>query len=289
MADKFIPYRYVKGVATAVVAPIQPSIDTTPGTISSPDGKKISTWARIVPSTLITLGSIMIANVVWPVISYQLFTAPQIQKEEFVSPIPVRELGNGPLVIPGMANVDDLPGNMYPVQVLGADTDYTDPKNWFPTAGYAPLDTPTTYTIDIPSLDIEQAEVEIGGESLDEHLIHYPDTALPGQLGSPVIFGHSILRQFYNPSLKNPDRYNSIFSKIMTLKNGERIFVDYDGIKYTYEVKDKVEVKPEDLFILEQKYNNRELKLITCVPEGTYLRRGVVIAQLINMTDEVNE
>jgi len=69
----------------------------------------------------------------------------------------------------------------------------------------------------------------------------------------------------------------------MTLKTGDRIFIDYDGIRYTYEVKDKVEVKPEDLFILEQKYSNRELKLITCVPEGTYLRRGVIVAQLVDL------
>ena len=69
----------------------------------------------------------------------------------------------------------------------------------------------------------------------------------------------------------------------MTMKTGDRIFVDYDGIKYTYEVKDKVEVEPEDLFILEQRYSNRELKLITCVPEGTYMRRGVVVAQLVDL------
>ena len=69
----------------------------------------------------------------------------------------------------------------------------------------------------------------------------------------------------------------------MTMKTGDRIFVDYDGIKYTYEVKDKVEVSSEDLFILEQQYSGRELKLITCVPEGTSLRRGVVVAQLVDL------
>jgi len=279
MGEKFIPYQYIK---QSSLMPVQVS---ETGQAVTPD--KSRKWGRILPSVLITLGSILIANVVWPVLSYQLFTAPQIQKDEFASPIPVSELGNGPVVIPGMESMAMLPQGNFPAQVLGADTDYSNPRNWFPQAGYLPTTTqPTTYTIDIPSLNIEAAEVVVGGESLDEHLIHYPDTALPGQLGSPVIFGHSILRQFYNPSLTNPDRYTSIFSKIMTLKNGERIFVDYDGIRYTYEVKDKVEVKPEDLFILEQRYNNRELKLITCVPEGTYLRRGVVIAQLVNLTEE---
>ncbi len=66
----------------------------------------------------------------------------------------------------------------------------------------------------------------------------------------------------------------------MTMKPGEKIYVTYDGIRYTYSVQKKVEVKPEDTYILEQEYAAKQLKLVTCVPEGTYLRRGVVLAQL---------
>jgi sortase A len=73
----------------------------------------------------------------------------------------------------------------------------------------------------------------------------------------------------------------------MTLDEGDEILVDYDGIQYVYKVREKVEVQPEDVFILQQKLNNRELKLITCVPEGTYLRRGVVIAELVDLNTVV--
>ena len=73
----------------------------------------------------------------------------------------------------------------------------------------------------------------------------------------------------------------------MTLDTGDEIFVDFDGITYKYVVKDKLEIKPEDIFILQQRYNNRELKLITCVPEGTYLRRGVIVAQLVDFGDSL--
>jgi len=216
----------------------------------------------------------MIANVAWPIMSYQIFTAPKIRRSEFLSPIPQNQIGVFPAVNP-VAPVEESPNK---VQAL----DYTNPKNWFPQAQFASSENREIfYNLDIPSLKITDAEVIVGGEDLNKGLIHYPGTALPGQFGSPVIFGHSILRQFYNPSLDNKDRYLSIFSTIMTLKTGDLIFVDYDGVRYTYEVKDKVEVKPEDVFILQQRYNNRELKLITCVPEGTYLRRGVVIAQLV--------
>ena len=67
----------------------------------------------------------------------------------------------------------------------------------------------------------------------------------------------------------------------MTLEYGDEILIKFDGVNYRYKVVDKIEVKPEDIQILEQKYNGRYLKLVTCVPEGTYLRRGVVIAELI--------
>ena len=46
------------------------------------------------------------------------------------------------------------------------------------------------------------------------------------------------------------------------------------------------EVQPDDLFILEQRYHTRELKLITCVPEGTYRRRGVIVAQLKDVSGD---
>jgi len=42
-----------------------------------------------------------------------------------------------------------------------------------------------------------------------------------------------------------------------------------------------VEVEPEDLSILEQRFDDSYLTLVTCVPPGTYLRRLVVRARLV--------
>ena len=67
----------------------------------------------------------------------------------------------------------------------------------------------------------------------------------------------------------------------MTLKTGDEIYVTYDNVKYTYVVQEKTEVKPTDVYILSQKYDAQSLKLVTCTPEGTYLRRGVITAQLV--------
>jgi sortase A len=179
-----------------------------------------------------------------------------------------------------------------PPKLLDMDLDYTNLSNWFPS-GNAPgalvnaraSAAVREYTIDIPKLNIQNAHVAVGGTDLNKGLIAYEGTAAPGEYGAPVIFGHSVLRQFYNPSEKNPRRYNSIFSTIMTLKAGDEIYVTYDKIKYTYVVQEKNEVKPTDVYILNQKYDTKSLKLVTCTPEGTYLRRGVVTAQLVNQEE----
>lgn len=255
------------------------TITKAPVIIMSPVvAKPPSRLKRIIGPILMTLGSIMIANVVWPIVSYQIATAPGLQRTEMIAPIPQEDIGSTPTI---SMIIPTPPPTV--TQTQAAEVDYTKVSNWFPEAQQLIPDKPVSYSLSIPSQKITNAQVVIGGDSLDQHLIHYAGTALPGQLGSPVIFGHSVLRQFYDPAEKNPKRYMSIFSKIMTMKDGDRIFIDYDGIRYTYEVMDKVEVHPEDLFILEQKYSNRELKLITCVPEGTYLRRGVIVAKLVDL------
>lgn len=273
----FKKYSYIKGPVTYITPPAKegPATKTT--------SKKKSSKLKLISPILITLGSIAIANVVWPLLSHQIFVSPSIQKVDFASPVAKEYIGSVPNTPQSQTSDSNTP------QVMGSSLDYTNAKNWFPMADFALNEPITTYTIDIPTLEIENALVIIGGEDLREGLIQYPGTAKPGQFGAPVVFGHSTLRQFYNPSENNSDRYVSIFSKVMTLKNRDRIYVDYDSIRYTYEVVDKVEVEPEDLFILEQHLNNKMLKLITCVPEGTYLRRGVILAQLVNLTDSSEE
>lgn len=252
-----------------------------PQTQFSGPEKKHARLLKILPPTLITLGSLLVANVLWPLINYQVFTAPSLKKDDWVSPVAKEYLGSGTIA-------RDLTGlsKSNPSAVLGMDTDYTKITSWFPTARYAQNNhTGLTYILDIPTVNIENAQVVIDGQSLDQHLIQFPGTAEPGTYGTTVIFGHSVLRQFYNPSVANPRRYISIFSKIMTLKNSDRIFIEFNGLIYTYEVIDKFEVEPEDVSVLEQRLDTKELKLITCVPEGTYLRRGVVVARLVDKTD----
>lgn len=248
--------------------------------------------ATMVPIVLIGLGFWLVGSAVTPIFGYYLNTVPEMRSAELLSPIPPeRVLDVTPLVIAEAKTLDEpLPEedeSMGPI-VVDTKLDYTNLSNWFTEGGLPQLANKSTdddevleYRLDIPKLDVTNAKVLVGGDNLNNSLIAYQGTALPGKAGSPVIFGHSVLRQFYNPKETNPRRYTSIFSKIMTLQAGDKIYVTVGNAKYTYMVQSKSEVKPTDTFILAQRYDAKQLKLVTCVPEGTYLRRGVITAQLV--------
>ncbi len=223
--------------------------------ISVKHWKNLPKLRRTFPLILVLLGVVLVSFVIVPIASYQFLTAPK-----FSSPIePISDKSSPPTVL-----AEETP-------------DYTQPINWFPTAPRL-LPRPsriTHYTLSIPKLKIKEAIVEIGSEDLKNSLIQYEGTAFPGQFGNTVIFGHSVLPQFFNP-----ENYLTIFSTLPTLDLGDEILADFDGVHYRYLVKEMVEVEPEDISILEQRYDNSCLTLITCVPPGTYLRRLAVYACL---------
>lgn len=252
--------------------------------------KKVPTVVRlgalIVPLVFIGGGMYLVGSALFPIVSYYIATSPQLQANSLMAPIPREQVMDVTPVVIAQASEGEEETYVGP-RFISTELDYTNLSNWFDEGTRAGLTKSQaaveeqTYTIDIPKLNISNAEVTVGGTDLNSSLIAYPGTALPGEEGAPVIFGHSVLRQFYNPSEKNPRRYNSIFSTIMTLKTGDKFNVTHKGVKYTYMVQDKTEVKPTDVYILEQDYNVKKLKLVTCVPEGTYLRRGVITAILV--------
>ncbi len=191
-------------------------------------------------------GLIILAGVIYPIASYKN-TYSKNFNNDLISPVSDKKVEG--------TNTADT-----------STVDYTQASNWF--IGGAKKEAFNTskveyYTVTIPRLKIENATVAIGGEDLSEHIIQYPGTALPGKRGNAVLFGHSILPIFYNP--KN---YISIFSLLPTLKKGDEIFVDFDGISYTYKVEQMFEVMPTDIQVLDQDSTDSFLTLVTCVPPG---------------------
>lgn len=250
--------------------------------------KIVRAGAFFLPIVFIGVGVLLIGNALLPITDYYYKSVTQLSLFDLKTPIPRESvLDITPAVIAQASEpeevIDQFEEDFGPV-IINTQLDYTNLATWFGNDALAQLEenkSSNTFKLEIPKLDVLNATVTIGGTDLDKSLIQYPGTADPGKPGAPVIFGHSVLRQFYNPYEKNPRRYISIFSKIMTLKKGDEIFLEKDGVQYKYKVSDKTEVKPDDVFILTQNYDAQKLKLVTCVPEGTYLRRGVVTAELV--------
>ncbi len=263
--------------------------------------------SKVLPPIFIILGLFLVGSAVIPIASYFIYTLPQV-RSGLIAPVPQAQVldampkvvtkvqaDSTPSILPGGPTVassnpspqgSDTPADAPVISptIDNTELDYTNLSNWFPNLALPTAnDTQqiSEYRLDIPDVDITNAVVNYGGSNLDKSLIQYPGTAGPGQKGTPVIFGHSVLRQFYNPSEKNPRRYLSIFSKIMTLKKGALIYITQDNVRYTYAVRDRTVVQPEDTYILDQDYTQTTLKIVTCVPEGTFLQRGVITADLI--------
>lgn len=229
-------------------------------------------WFRLkslLPTIMIVVGASLIISVGYPILSYELTIGRQARRQNIIKPVPESSLANNK--------------NLQNPQVLAETTasDYNRVSSWFnfskPQIFLSPSNI-THYTVNIPKLRIQDAIVTIGGDNLDASLIHYGGTANPGEIGNAVIFGHSILPQFYNPK-----SYRAIFSTLPTLKPGDEIIINFDGITYKYKVYEYLEVNPGEIDILEQRYDRKELSLVTCVPPGTYLRRGIIKALLVEM------
>jgi sortase A len=195
-------------------------------------------------------GIVILIGVIYPIVSYNSIYGKNFS--ELISP-----LSENPIV---QTNVQDTTINNQ------TTNDFTRASNWF-VGGAKSSDFNTSkvqyFTLSIPALKIDHATVAIGGEDLNKSLIQYPGTALPGRPGNTAIFGHSILPIFYNP--KN---YISIFSLLPTLKKGDEIDIDYDGVSYVYKVETMFEVMPTDIQVLDQDSSDSFVTLVTCVPPG---------------------
>ncbi len=225
---------------------------------------------------LLSGGVLILAWVGWPIVSFWLFTVPLFTG--VVSPLASsgRPLAAAATVLsPLLVAASDA-------DTTSGGADYTNANVWFPTKPQKKVVTPVnSYKLAIPKLKISDATVLIAGDDLNKSLIHYGGTGLPGEYGTAVIFGHSVLPQFYNPK-----DYRTIFSTLPTLKIGDEITIDYDGIRYRYIVYEMLVTEPNDLTPLEQRFDDSYITLVTCVPPGTYWKRLNVKARLVRPTDE---
>ena len=228
------------------------------------------TGRLIFSSILLTLGFTAVTTVIYPFIAYEQVYAPK-----FATSPTVLGTTDPTALIPEANNVGVNNTPSIVPEVVNTALDYTNADVWYGHKSEGTFDH-LVYSLSIPKLRINNAVVRDDHTDLKESLIHYPGTAQPGDLGNGVIFGHSVLPQFFSPT-----NYHTIFSTLHTLDVGDEIKITSGPATYTYRITQMYVTGPDDLNPLAQSYGSRNLTLITCTPPGTYLKRLVIKSELI--------
>ncbi len=110
--------------------------------------------------------------------------------------------------------------------------------------------------------------------ALDNGVVLYPGSALPGEPGQSVILGHS------SPPGWPKVKYDWVFTNINELNTGDKITIYFNNRKFTYTVKDKFFLERGEQ--VPQSFNNSKssIILISCWPPGKDIRRIAVSALL---------
>lgn len=219
--------------------------------------------------TFLIFGLFLLASAVYPILDYQFSYSTRFSL--ILDPRSTNSFNQKIKSNPSDVNAQEIDSK-----------DYSLISSWFETTPdnltlSKKTSLPIQYSLAIPKLKINHALVRTDNQDLKKSLIQYPNTAPPGQLGNTVVFGHSVLPQFFDAQ-----NYYTIFSTLYTLSLADPIYVTYDGVTYTYRVEEIFEVLPTDLSVLEQRFDQRTITLITCTPPGTYLKRLIIKARIVD-------
>lgn len=142
----------------------------------------------------------------------------------------------------------------------------------------------------IPKINIEvpivfgigndHASQQRGMQSGVTHFAIPGASSVPGQIGNTVISGHSSNDVFDNGS------YKFIFAQLERLGEKDTIYINYEGVRYTYAVVRTEVVLPTDVGKLIYNTDKPMLTLITCTPLGSAKYRLLVVAEQVGPSPE---
>lgn len=98
----------------------------------------------------------------------------------------------------------------------------------------------------------------------------------PGQIGNTVLSGHS------SNDILDSGNYKFIFAQLDRLNKNDMIYVNYEGVRYTYTITNKEVVAPTEVNKLIYPTDKPVLTLITCTPLGTSINRLLVTAEQVS-------
>jgi sortase A len=207
----------------------------------------------------------------YPLISWQFHIVQRVGSSDIEVPVPKYTLVNksifGLLVTHGLTQLT---------------TDFADARSWYPTLKRFPPPASDAYFLSVPKLGIKNGVVSTDYYDLSKHLVQYSGTALPGERGSAVIFGHSSL-----PQLFSSQNYKTIFATLHTLVPGDEIIVNVEGAQYSYIVEEIFIAEADDTSVFTQEYDASYVTLVTCTPPGTIWKRLIVKSKLQPLHERV--
>lgn len=133
--------------------------------------------------------------------------------------------------------------------------------------------------IDYTQTTIDEKSVQA---ALENGILYYPTTTLPGQTGNSVYFGHS------SNNILNTGKFKFAFALLRKLENGDIFYIYKGGKRYTYRVYQKKVVKPTEVSVLGATDKIATATLITCDPPGTSINRLVIIGEQVNPDPNTN-
>lgn len=225
---------------------------------------------RIAGLAIILTGFLTLLYFFFPLISYHIYLSSAFAQDQIEAPLPQRYV----------LGADTSLNNLFASQLSNINSDFSDARNWFPqkvnVEKYVKVN---EYKLSIPSQGIVDAKVSADDFDLSKHLVQYFTTSQdPTDRGTSVIFGHSTLPQWFNPT-----DYKTIFARLHMLKTGDEFIITVNDKQFTYRVFSISVTEPKDPNIFAQSFDNSYITLITCTPPGTTWKRLVVRSSLVGV------
>ena len=213
---------------------------------------------RFVGLGLAFLGLLLGLYTFFPLISWQLYLRPVFASNNFASPIPqttIMTRDSIQSILTSSLQGDDWLPAIHQTGKVGSKL--------------------THYSLSIPKVKIENAEVSAVDTDLAVHLVHFPGTALPPNKGNAVVFGHSTLPQLYDPT-----NYKTIFANIHNLTVDDKLLIKINDAIFTYKITSITIVDAEETSYLAQQSDDSYLTIVTCTPPGTIWKRLIIKSKL---------
>jgi LPXTG-site transpeptidase (sortase) family protein len=252
-----LPSKSPEGSSKATVLPpvqstpaymTEPDKDSTPN--SDPRSKVLDTVARRSRATSgSNLKSLMFGLGMGGLVL--LITTFSFFNERFIAPLitPSRVLSSTPLILDDSVAVSE-------------ESRLIIPK----------INVEVPLVFDAPSIQEETIQ-----EALEQGIVHYPTTPMPGEIGNTVLFGHS------SNNILNRGQFKFAFVLLNRLENGDTFFIEHEGVRYTYRIFESRIVPPTEISVLDpHPEKDAVASLITCDPPGTAINRLVVIGEQIS-------